>query len=186
MPNKKMMERMYGGWRGGEPFTQCGNGSLPGATLHIRQWIPNLVKGLRIRTISDVGAGDLKWSEGIDWAMLGVEYMAYDLVPRVSSVKRLDITSQFVPRCDLVICRMVLNHLVFGDDYSLVDDALANIDYSTNLLLATQFYGKEDVRNSDQFCRLDLTKRLGEPISECRDGNEADCYLSLWSFDFDE
>ena len=47
------------GWTGGLPETKCGNGSRMRTTKIQRAWIPEIVKKYNIKSVADVGAGDL-------------------------------------------------------------------------------------------------------------------------------
>ncbi len=68
------------GWGGGLPETPCGSGSLLKNTEAQRIWIPAIFKKYNIRTVADIGAGDLNWISQMDTS--GIAYQAYDLVPR--------------------------------------------------------------------------------------------------------
>ena len=68
------------GGKGGLPETPCGFGSRLSETKAQRQWIPEIIGKYGIKTIADIGAGDLNWITHMN--MGGVEYAAYDLVPR--------------------------------------------------------------------------------------------------------
>jgi hypothetical protein len=98
------------GWSGGLPETPCGFGSRLGQTKVQRQWIPAMVEKYGIRTINDIGAGDLNWIPSVDWPH-PVEYMAYDLVPRHPSVQEFDLLHTVPPAADLSMCLWVLNHM---------------------------------------------------------------------------
>jgi hypothetical protein len=174
LTDEAMHERMVNGWRAGEPFTKCGNGSLPDATAVIRAWLPDVCNRHGIKSVCDAGAGDLKWRHGMTWK---VRYRPFDLIPRHETVKQADITRDVLPKCDAILCRMVLNHL----DAERVGMALALFRQSAKYLFATQFDGPQPQR-SPQFKRLDLVHWLGKPLESARDGREADCRLALWKF----
>ena len=168
------MERMAKGWRGGKPDgTVCGQGSTMANTRSIRAWLPNLVKERNISTVCDAGAGDLHWIRAVNWE---VDYYPFDLIPRNEHVAKLDITREKLPECDLILCRMVLNHL----DDQRIDMALRLFKQSGKFLLATHFVGG-GIQRTTQFMRVDLTKWLGEPLEVCPDGHELNCRLALWS-----
>ena len=97
------------GWTGGLPETPCGAGSSLVRTKQQRQWIPGIIKKYGIKTVADIGAGDLNWIKKID--LSGVEYTAYDLVPRQPGVIKFDLIHEIPPRVDLIMCLWVLNHL---------------------------------------------------------------------------
>ena len=172
LSDDEMRTRMEKGWRAGKPFTVCGNGSLPGATSNVRRVLPIWCAKYGFRVVNDAGAGDMFWCAGMRWP---VEYRPFDLIPRSLLVTRLDITSETMPAADLILCRMVLNHL----DAPRVTMALERFRASAPCLAATQFDGPQPQR-SPQFKRLDLRDWLGEPFDETPDGTEGDCRLALW------
>jgi len=112
----------------------------------------------------------------VEW---DVEYSAFDLFPRKPEVNKIDITTQNLPECDLILCRFVLNHLVGNrGDHTRVMMAIERFTKSGKYLAATNFEnGKENKR---EFVRLDLTDYLGDPIESTNDGHESGCRLSLW------
>lgn len=164
---------MAKGWRGGLPDgTVCGQGSTLANTSAIRAWLPGVCERWEINSICDAGAGDLHWIQHVRW---DVDYKPFDLIPRHSDVAALDITTENMPPCDAILCRMVLNHL----DDKRIEMALDRFRQSSALLLATHF---EDggVKRTRQFTRVDLTRWLGEPTESCPDGHEPNCRLGLW------
>lgn len=99
------------GWTGGLPETPCGSGSRMRETTQQREWIPQVIKKYGIKSIADIGAGDMNWINKTD--LCGVDYTAYDLVPRNSSVKRFDLVQEVPPKVDMIMCLWVLNHFPF-------------------------------------------------------------------------
>lgn len=173
LTDAEMYERMANGWRAGKPFTVCGNGSLPHATRNARRVLPIWSARYGLKVVNDAGAGDMRWREGMVW---DVEYRPFDLIPRDPSVVAIDITTGTMPPADLVLCRMVLNHL----DAPRVSLALERFRASAPYLAATQFNGRDLPQRSPQFKRLDLTHWLGEPLESESDGTEPECRLALW------
>ena len=177
LSDKAMHERMAKGWRGGKSDgTICGQGSTLENTWRIADWLPVVCKDYSISSICDAGAGDLHWADSVDWPC---DYKAYDLIPRVDGIEEIDITTQKMQPSDAILCRMVLNHLGNGDDYSRVTMALDLFSQSSHFLFATHFIDG-GVQRTEQFMRLDLTRWLGKPIEMCIDGNEGNCRLVLW------
>jgi len=115
-------EKFQRGWTGGLPETPCGAGSKVDQTETQRKWIPRMVGKYGIKSIADIGAGDLNWVSLITWPR-EVCYWAYDLVPRHKSVQAFDLLIQRPPCVDLLMCLWVLNHLPFAECQA----ALANI-----------------------------------------------------------
>lgn len=118
------VEKYRKGWTGGLPETQCGYGSTIEATARQRQWIPEVIGRHNIRSIADIGAGDLNWMAQTD---LGeVQYTPYDLVPRHPSVTEFNLVNQVPPTVDCLMVLWVLNHMPFDD----CRKAIANIKAS--------------------------------------------------------
>jgi len=111
------------GWLGGLPETPCGHGSKVEVTKEQRVWIPEITEKYGIRTVADIGAGDLNWIKLMKW---DVEYTAYDLVQRHESVINFDLIQDTPPAVDMILCLWVLNHLPFES----CKVALANIKAS--------------------------------------------------------
>jgi hypothetical protein len=174
LSDEDMRARMSKGWRAGYPETECGNGSLRRNSILSRAAIPQWCEKYGISKVCDAGAGDLHYARGIAW---NVEYSAFDLFPRWPEVTEIDITTQALPQCDAILCRMVLNHL----DRPRIEMALEQFQRSSLFLMATQFNGEDLPQRSTQFMRLDLRDfGLGEPLEQVQDGAEAWCSLALW------
>jgi hypothetical protein len=117
-------EKFGAGWRGGLPETPCGYGSTLEATREQRRWIPELIERYEVRTIVDVGAGDLNWIRRTD--LRGAFYMPLDLFPRREEVMAFDLVCEVPPQADLLLCLWVLNHL----DFESSRRAIANLKAS--------------------------------------------------------
>lgn len=179
LSDDEMRERMSKGWRMGAPETVCGNGSLRANSKASRSALPKWCEKYEIRTVCDAGAGDLHYVKGVEW---NVQYRAFDLCPRADGVEPLDVTTQPLPSCDAILCRMVLNHL----DEERILMALGLFRKSAPYLIATQFNGEDLPQRSPQFTRLDLRRYpygLGEPFEAVQDGAESTCQLALWEWD---
>lgn len=112
------------GWTGGLPETPCGSGSMLKNTAAQRKWIPEVIKKYGIKSIADIGAGDLNWIKQTD---LGdVEYTAYDLVPRDPSVKPFDLIKEVPPKVDLIMCLWVLNHFPYKHCQQAIENLKAS------------------------------------------------------------
>lgn len=160
------MER---GWSSGLPETPCGIGSTLASTERIRAWLPGMAARYEISTVCDAGAGDMGWIRRVEWRVV---YRPFDLVPRHPEVTALDITTEALPSCDLILCRAVLNHL----SETQVAAALERFRPVGRYLLATQF----DVRGRGYHDWVDYDLRtfgLGEPIDCCQDYPGT---LALW------
>lgn len=174
LSDEEMHERMVNGWRGGEPFTVCGNGSLPQSTANARQALPRWSAKYGVQSVVDAGAGDMQWMIGMKW---DVDYRPFDLFPRSPEVVEIDITATPLPKCDLILCRMVLNHI-----QPRVPQTLELFRQSGRYLAATQ-YGPDAPQRSREFYRLDLRKWFGEPLEQVQDGPDHFGTLALWRLD---
>jgi hypothetical protein len=124
-----------------------GLGSEMDATTVLRAELPQLLKKLGVASLLDAPCGDASW---INHADLGVRYVGVDIVPslieglqaraaagEINGEYRLaDITKDFLPRCDAVLCRDCLVHLSRAN----VERAVANFRASgAAWLIATTF-----------------------------------------------
>lgn len=100
------------GWTGGLPETPCGAGSRLKDTALQRQWIPKIISKYNIKTVADIGAGDLNWFNKMSIPP-GVEVTHYDLVPRHPLVNQFDIIQEIPEKSDLIMCLWVLNHFPY-------------------------------------------------------------------------
>lgn len=112
------------GWVGGLPETKCGYGSRLDATVEQRAWLQNIFEKYEIKSIADIGAGDLNWIKHMD--LSGIDYRAYDLVVRDPSVTRFDLLQEIPPAVDCILCLWVLNHM----DFEQCRQALKNLHAS--------------------------------------------------------
>jgi hypothetical protein len=163
-------ERFARGWGSGGKETRCGAGSTIASTAHIRPLLRPLFDEYGITSICDAGAGDLNWIRHVN--LIGIDYRAFDLVPRHPDVTEWDILEQPLPACDLILCRAVLNHL----NDPQVHAAIGLFKRSATYLLATHF--PLAARAYTDFDPLDLRDYgLGEPLAALRDHPGE---LTLW------
>ena len=123
------------GWTSGLPETLCGFGSMIDQTEIQREWILRMVGKYGIRTIHDIGAGDLNWIKVIKWPY-PVKYRAFDLVPRRSDVRQFDLIHEKPQAVDLTMCLWVLNHM--PEDHARV--ALDNLRASGSKYLMYTYW----------------------------------------------
>lgn len=107
------VEKYQKGWGGGLPETPCGNGSRLNKTVEQRAWIPKIINEYQIKTVADIGAGDLNWIKHTKLPN-DIEYIPYDLVPRQPEVRYFDVIKMIPPKVDLIMCLWVLNHFPFN------------------------------------------------------------------------
>ena len=107
------MDKFKKGWTGGLPETPCGYGSKVRATVQQRAAIETVIQFCEIKTIADIGAGDLNWIKHTN--LQGAKYKGYDLIVRHPEVQQFDIVHEPAPQVDLLMCLWVLNHLPHED-----------------------------------------------------------------------
>jgi SAM-dependent methyltransferase len=125
-----------------------GPGSCLAQTAEIRRRLPFLFADLNVKSLLDAPCGDFNWMRHLS---LGIdEYVGVDVVPTLveqnqkqfgNSERRflnLDITSDYLPQVDLILCRDCLGHLPLGE----IAKALRNFKRSqSKYLLTTTFTG---------------------------------------------
>lgn len=104
-------------WDTGE--TVSGPGSTISYTEDLREALPLLLQKLQVRSLLDAPCGDYNWMS--QTKMKGIEYTGGDVVPELietNSIKYpgvhfivVDITRDFLPKTDAVLCRDCFIHL---------------------------------------------------------------------------
>lgn len=135
----------------GAPTSVSGLGSEDLATAAIREALPALLQKLGARSLLDAPCGDAGW---IATCKLDVDYIGADIVPSLIETNRrraangevagrfvlADITSDPLPRADLILCRDCLVHLSFRN----IGRAVTRFhDSGARHLLVTTFPGWE-------------------------------------------
>jgi len=117
-------------WGDGE--SRSGPGSGLARTAEIRADLAALLATLGVRSMLDAGCGDFHWMQAADLPLdlyIGADVVG-DLVEecrqrhasRGRRFMHLDITRDWLPRVDLILCRDVLPHLSFADITRAVDN----------------------------------------------------------------
>jgi len=123
--------------------SKSGKGSELRFTDGIIKSIPNIIKDHSINSILDLPCGDYNYMKEVD---LACDYIGADIAPdlieynqsRYPDVKFecLDVTSDPLPKCDLILSRDCLVHLSNAD----IEKAVANMKKSgAKYLLTTSF-----------------------------------------------
>jgi hypothetical protein len=129
----RMRKKMLRGWKNGI----CGNGTDPLNTVEMVRWFPEFAKEYAIKSVADVGAGDLAWfpRDAVD------EYSAFDLVPRHPDVTEFNCVDTTLPRAfDVIVCRYVLNHI----PHDLAAKALRRFKESGSTFLIMSMFDKQE------------------------------------------
>ena len=172
----------------GDSESLSGTGSSLAATQSLRAALPSLLQELQITRLFDVPCGDFHWAKEIEWG--DTRYIGADIVPDLVDRNRdlygdearefvtLDILSDPLPECDLILCRDLFIHF----PNSSVQEALQNIkSFSARYLLTTHYTGVTSNRDIKlgSFRPLNLEKPpfgLPAPARIIRD----DDYLKIW------
>ncbi len=109
-------------WGVGKPgVPRSGRGSTLEATEPVRANLPSIFERYNVKTFFDAPCGDWFWMQKVD--LSGINYIGADISAEViEDVKRehagenrtfthLDITSDTLPKADLMMCRDCLFHL---------------------------------------------------------------------------
>ncbi len=164
-PLSQVFEKARASWKGN------GSGSSPLKTMRLIDALPGLFDELGVRTIVDLGCGDLSWFYAVLEARprLKSGYTGLDVVPIVIEHNRhihneepmrfetIERTKDPLPECDLVFCRDVVAHL----PHESVFDVLAQAKQAAKWLLVTTFpttRSNTDIR-AGQFRPLNLMRR---------------------------
>ena len=144
----------------GAASSVSGLGSEDHATAAIREALPSLLRRLGARSLLDAPCGDAGW---ISTCNLDIDYIGVDIVRSLIEANRkradegelagrfitADITSDALPRADLVLCRDCLVHLSFQNIHRAVARFRAS---GAQFLLATTFpewESNEDCEDGD-------------------------------------
>ena len=125
-----------------------GPGSSLPQTEIVRKKIPEIVKQFNIKSILDAPCGDFYWMStvtlgdcfyfGIDIIKPLIEFNKKRFSDTMHIFQHLDLTSQELPKVDLIICRDLLVHLSFQDTFKVIN----NFKQSKSTYLLTTFFSR--------------------------------------------
>lgn len=138
------------GFGGTESYS--GEGSNVRRTAHLRAELQKLLQFLETFSLLDIPCGDFNWMRKID--LTGIRYMGADVVrelvrsnkesyadPHKVMFQVLDITTDTLPKVNLILCRDCLVHFHYDDIFK----ALNNICRSgSEFLLTTTFPARSE------------------------------------------
>jgi len=169
--------------------TVSGYGSTIRFTKNLRMVLPEIFREYQVKTLLDAGCGDFNWMKEVD--LIGIDYIGCDVVPELIARNKdmyphynfftADITTDILPKVDMMICRCVLFHLTFDH----IRMALSNMGASCKYLMLTthpHILLNEDKLDGD-FRRLNLQAppiSMPEPIALFVDGEGDDGYVGIW------
>ncbi len=177
-----------------------GPGSSLAQTAKIRRRLPRLFASMEINSMLDAPCGDHNWLPHVDLKL--EKYVGIDVVPQIieqnrsryeNEIKKFyvsDITKDFLPQCDLILCRDCLVHFSFAEIFA----ALRNFRNSgAKYLLTTTFPQRQ--ANADiptggwrtlnfQLPPFNFPPPVQIINERCTEGNGkyADKSLGLWNF----
>ncbi len=186
--------------------SKSGYGSEKSNTINIKKGIINIINDNKVKKILDAPCGDFNWIKDI--LTDDLEYIGADIVKdlinenskkyqkRNIEFLELDITTDPLPKADLMICRDCLIHLSFKK-IKLFFNNFKKSDIK--FLLLTSYKLKDSQKkiiNLDipdgEFREIDMSEHpfsLPKPISEIQDKDEQTirsgfyCFLNLYSKD---
>jgi alpha-maltose-1-phosphate synthase len=166
-PHQATFTKIYQTNYWGNPESRSGPGSMIRYTANLRRHLPELFRKYNIATVLDAPCGDYNWMRLVVEST-PIQYIGADIVQDIvesnqpftsdrASFLQLDITTQPLPKADLMICRDCLFHLTYEDTKAfLVNFIEANIPY---LLTTThknnQKFSNRNIKTGD-FRRIDL------------------------------
>lgn len=120
---RKMLQRVFEEkvWRGSAQDRRSGPGSTMEATERVRAALPGVLERYKVKTFLDAPCGDWHWMSTVDIG--DVTYIGGDISSAIIdankeefdrdgvSFQHLDITSDPLPKADLMMCRDCLFHL---------------------------------------------------------------------------
>jgi hypothetical protein len=131
-------------WSGSDSVSGIGSDAVQ--TKVIVERIPSLLAEIGAGSVLDIPCGDFFWMQGVDLA--GVTYVGADIVQDIVDAnmrryakpgvefRRLDLTSDELPRAELVLVRDCLVHLSYEDIWRAIRNIRAS---GARYLLATTF-----------------------------------------------
>lgn len=146
-----LFTRFYQNNEWGSCETRSGPGSERSRMQQVVHDLNKLIREWGIRSMLDAPCGDFNWMQ--DVSLAGIRYMGCDIVEGLIEInsgkyartgldfKKLDLTSEPLPKVDLILCRDALVHF----SYKHVFAALRNFrDSGSKYLLTTNFVKTEE------------------------------------------
>lgn len=183
-------------WPAGKDETKSGIGSTLRYTKNVTTLINQIIETRKIRTILDLGCGEMNWQQHLDLTNIK-EYYGIDIVSSVVDDDRQkfkhdsrfyfdlgDITRLEIPAYDLIICREVLFHLSIENIQKVLD----NIRRShCKYLLVTSHENTSNVDIQDgNFFEFNITAPPFDwkaPLEKVQEDHRTHRYIYLYSLD---
>lgn len=179
-------------WKSKE--SKSGTGSTLKQTVVIRKEIPKIIADFKIQSMLDAACGDFNWMRHMP---LKCRYYGVDVVPNIikqnqisfSSAEKTfmvaDISTDLLPKVDLILCRDNLVHLSYDD----IKTVLLNFKKSGSKYLLTTTFSSRYNRNINTGDWRPINLQLPpfifpDPIrlidEKCTEGAYSDKCLGLW------
>ena len=129
---QEIFSRIYQNNLWGDPESPSGRGSTLARTVVIRNALPALLTDVGAKSMFDAACGDFNWMRHVDLG--GIEYIGGDVVPQLILINRrrysaerrsfvlLDVTSNQIPKVDVILCRECFIHLSFAHIAAAIDN----------------------------------------------------------------
>lgn len=150
-------DKTWTGRRDKQP--RSGHGSTLASTARLRKALPSVFERYSVKRFVDAPCGDWFWMQHVD--LEGIEYIGGDIAKSIVeknqtefsrkniSFIHLDVTSDPLPECDLMMCRDCLFHLKFWLRWAFFRNFVqADIPYLMTTINHTQV-NRKNMQNSN-------------------------------------
>ena len=179
----------------GSQESGSGTGSELRATGNVREWLPEVLSRLGVKSLLDAPCGDWNWMQHVDLSGLD-EYYGVDIVRPVIEAnvskfgsphrhfKVADLTCDTLPTADAILCRATLVHMSYQDAAKILENFAST---GARWLLLNTY--PEVTRNRNLFTgrrwrRLNFRLapfEFPEPVEMVPDGGDVDpSQLTVW------
>ena len=148
---RETFDRIYHGKGWGNKGPVSGPGASLANTAVLRVGLPAMFRKYGIQSILDAPCGDFTWMASVN--LSGINYIGCDIVQdlmdhntkkygtRMRSFMVKDITSDPLPKVDLIVCRDCLIHLSYSNGIKAINNFKAS---GSKYLFLTYFKGEEN------------------------------------------
>lgn len=195
---ERFTQHYRSGWWFANGESVSGSGSTLDATQQIRAHLVPFLETWKVKRLLDAPCGDWNWMKAIllpaDMHYSGAEIVP-DLVKKLKAefgapdreFLHIDITSDALPRADMMLCRDALFHLSNADIWRFVDNFLASdIPYLLTTHMPQIPENKDIVTGTHRPLNLEAAPFFwGKPIDRFEDyaPPRREKYMALWSRD---
>jgi len=177
---EQQFTNIYNNNKNADEETVSGIGSKIENAIDLINTLPDILKKYEISSIFDIGCGDFNWMKNID--ISGINYTGGEIVLDVFKSNKkyesdtinfihFDITSDSIPRSDLIICRGVLS---FYNTKTILNIINKIINSKSLYILLTNFPKSTDTKIDF----LQPPYSFPDPIISIKDGVNKE--IGLW------